>query len=97
MADCKNCEKTHASAEPVPYAVHEKDMARMERTNKRLWIALILLIVFLVGSNIAWIAYESQFETVESTEITQDVDTGEGDAFVSGTGDINYGESSTNG
>lgn len=42
-----------------------------ERTIKRLWIIIILLIVLLFGSNAAWIYYESQFETVQ-TEITQD-------------------------
>lgn len=61
----------------VPYIVHEGAMARMERTIKRLWILIILLAVFLVGTNAAWIYYESQFETVETTEIFQDVDTGE--------------------
>lgn len=97
MADCNACKEKHKAADPVPYIVHESDMARLERTIKRLWILLILLIVLLVGSNVAWTIYESQFETVETTEITQDVDTGEGDAFVSGTGDVNYGESSTDG
>lgn len=62
----------------VPYIVHEGAMARMERTIKRLWILVILLAVFLVGTNAAWIYYESQFETVETTqEIYQDVDAGE--------------------
>ena len=61
----------------VPYIVHEGAMARMERTIKRLWILIILLAVFLVGTNAAWIYYESQFETMETTEIYQDVDTGE--------------------
>ena len=48
----------------IPYYVHESDMARMERQIKRLWIVLIMTIVFLVGSNAAWIYYESQFEDV---------------------------------
>ena len=55
----------------VPYIVHEGAMARMERTIKRLWILVILLAVFLVGSNAAWIYYESQFETIT---VTQDVE-----------------------
>lgn len=97
MADCNSCAKNKADIAPVPYIVHEADMARQERTIKRLWILLILLVVLLVGSNIAWIAYESQFEVVESTEVTQDIDTGEGDAIISGTGDIHYGEDSANG
>lgn len=62
--DCETCKEKRKQAEPVPYIVHEADMARMERNNKRLWIVLILLIALLVGSNIAWIWYESQFEDV---------------------------------
>ena len=82
----------------VPYIVHEGDMARLERTNKRLWILSILLVVLLVGSNAGWIWYESQFETVETTtqEVEQDVDTGNGDATVIGIGSI-YGEGETEG
>ncbi len=29
-------------APDVPYIVHESELARMERINKRLWIALLL-------------------------------------------------------
>lgn len=69
-------------------------MARMERSNRRLWVIILVLVVLLAGSNAAWIYYESQFVD-EITEIDQEVDTVEGDAFVSGVGDINYGESKT--
>ena len=61
----------------IPYFCHEGDMARAERTIKRLWIPCILLIILLVGTNIAWIHYENQWETAE-TVVTQDVDTGNG-------------------
>lgn len=53
--------------------------AQMERTIKRLWILCILLVVLLVGSNIAWFVYESQFETVSQVttqEVQQDNDNG---------------------
>lgn len=79
----------------MPYFAHEGDMSRMERANKRLWIVILILIVALVGSNGAWIYYENSFEDEISVE--QDVDTGEGDAFVNGVGDFNYGEGKTNG
>lgn len=77
----------------VPYIVHEGDMARLERTIRRLWILCILLVVMLVGTNAGWFWYESQWETVETTtqEVEQDVDTGNGDATVIGIGSI-YGE-----
>ena len=41
-----------------------------ERTIKRLWIVVILLIVLLVGTNAMWIYHESQYE---DATITQDV------------------------
>lgn len=83
-------EKSVAS---VPYIVHESALARMERTIKRLWIIIILLIVLLFGSNAVWIWYESQFM---DEVVTQDVDTGTGDAYVAGIGDVTYGESEAN-
>lgn len=80
----------------IPYTIHESDMARMERQLKRLWIVLIMTIVFLVGSNAAWIYYESQFvdEVTETIETSAD---GGGNAYgtiVSGdNSEVNYGES----
>ena len=89
MADCNACKEKHKAAEPVPYIVHESDMARLERTIKRLWILLILLIVLLVGSNVAWIAYESQFtEEVVTTETEAEQETEDGSNYVVG-GDMN--------
>ena len=82
----------------VPYIVHEGTMARLERANRRLWILSILLVIMLVGTNAGWIWYESQFEVVETTtqEVSQDIDTGNGNANVVGIGDI-YGEGETEG
>lgn len=62
----------------------ERGMALAERTIERLWILTILLVFLLVGSNGAWLYYENSFE---NTEITQDVDTGNGDATVTGIED----------
>lgn len=74
----------------IPFFVHEADMARLERTNKRLFIVVFVLILALIGTNGAWIFYESQFQ-VDQTTVEQEVDTGNGDAVVVGIGDI-YGE-----
>ena len=76
----------------VPFIVYESATARLERTIRRLWILCIIIFLAFVASNGAWIWYESQFE---DTVVTQDVDTGEGTAVVSGMGDINYGEGKT--
>lgn len=47
----------------VPYIVHESEMARADRREKRLWVVIIILIAALFLSNIGWLIYESQFET----------------------------------
>lgn len=80
------------SPENIPYFVHEGMMARQERTIRRLWILCLVIFLAFVGSNIAWIYYESQFT---EEVVTQDVDTGDGAAYVAGIGDI-YGTGETN-
>lgn len=85
-----NCDTCTHRPDPVPFAVHESAMARMERTIRRLWILLIVLVVLLVGSNALWIWYESQFEDV-TTEVEMENESG----FVSYIGrdrDIYNGE-----
>ena len=72
MSNCSNCNNEKTAPEAVPYIVHESAMARAERGAKRLWTVIILLIVLLVGTNGAWLWYESQFETVETVEVTQE-------------------------
>lgn len=72
----------------VPYIVFESEMARLERIIKKQFILIIVSLCFLVGTNACWAWYESQFETVETTEVTQDVDSGDGgDAIINGEGD----------
>lgn len=77
----------------IPYFSHEGDMARMERTNKRLWIVILVLIAALIGTNAGWIYYESQFQVVEEkTEIEAEQD---GSAVnIVGGGNVNYGADS---
>lgn len=41
----------------VPYFLHEGELARGERTARRLAILCGILIAVLIGSNAAWIAY----------------------------------------
>lgn len=81
--DCNSCREKRA--EPVPYIVHEGAMARQERTIKRLWILVILIIVLLVGTNAGWIWYESQFETVETWQDVEQTADGNGiNRFIGG-------------
>lgn len=78
--------------EKIDYVVHEDHMCRMERTIKRLWILCIIIFVALIGTNAGWIYYESLWE---DQVITQDVDTGNGDAVVAGVGNA-YGADTAN-
>ena len=67
-------------------------LASLERTIRRWWILCILLAIMLVGSNAAWLYYESQFEdktTTESIEAEQ-----KGDENIVSLGDVNYGTES---
>lgn len=70
---CNNCDNTDCgdvNKPPlsVPFVVHESMMARAELSAKRMWILVLVLILLLVGSNVGWLVYESQFETVETIE-----------------------------
>jgi hypothetical protein len=93
MANCETCKGKDAhSPESVPYIVHESSMARMERQIKRLWIALIVVIAMLFASNVGWLIYESQFETItyeQDGEGINNVNYGE-------QGDLNNGAESEN-
>ena len=83
MNKCENC-----GTGSTGQAVYDLLAALAERTIKRLWIIIILLVVLLFGTNAAWIYYESQFSVEEShTEIEQDTDGG-GNNYVVG-GDFN--------
>lgn len=73
---CNGCGIENKIVPPVPYVAHQSAMARAERTQKRLIWIIVLLIVLFVGSNFAWIVYESQFDVVEDTNITQENEMG---------------------
>lgn len=93
---CNNCENTDCgdvNKPPlsVPFVVHESMMARAERSVKRMWILIIVLALLLVGSNVGWLVYESQFEVVEATEIIQENADGYNN-YIGNDGDINNGE-----
>ena len=77
----------------ISFIAHEAMMARMERTIKRLTIIIILLIVLLCGTNIAWVYYENQFEDVVTTV---EAESESGPAIANNSGEIYYGESKSN-
>ena len=75
----------------VPFIVHEAEMSRADRYIRELWIALIIAILLITVSNIAWLIYISQYD-FESYEVEADND---GIAnYIGNDGDIyNGGES----
>jgi hypothetical protein len=57
----------------VPYIVYESESARHERTVKRLLQVIIILIVMLVVSNLAWLWVWNQYDFVsESYSVEND-------------------------
>lgn len=91
---CNNC-TTDKKPTSVPYQVVEDYKMLINSTIKRLWVVIIILIFLLVGSNCAWLWYESQFETVEtiSEEIVVDADENGIANYIGNDGDIINGES----
>ena len=73
--------------ETVPYIVFEAEMARMERIVKRLWALLLIAVLLLVASNVAWIEYERQFEGVTETTYEAESEAG-GNAVINGSGEV---------
>lgn len=75
----------------VSYIAFESVCSRFERTIKRLWILVIILTVLLVGTNCAWLYYESQYQYVETTDTYTADATDGGIAIANGDGVVNNG------
>ena len=78
--DCETCKEKRKVIAQTP------KVARLERVIKRLWVLAIVLIVLLAASNAAWIWYESQYQTIETT-ITQENADGYNN-YIGNNGDI---------
>lgn len=77
----------------VSFAAFESACTRLERANHRLFIIIGMLLIALIGTNAAWIYYESQWQTVESSTTTQMVNQdGESNRFIGGDA---YGEAAS--
>lgn len=77
----------------VPYIVHEADMARMERTNKRLSVLAVIVVALLFISNALWIWLWNQYEYVDTvtTSVSQD---GEGNNIYGDGNEVTDGANS---
>lgn len=90
--ECTHC-KEKTGSETISLAMAECEATRQNIVIKRLIWLIALLIVLLFGSNLAWIAYESQYETIKETyEVEQDTICGHNNCVIQG-GEIDNGTS----
>lgn len=90
MANCKECKD---NAQISMQSKDELAFAFIERTVKRQWIAIIILICMVVVAPLAvhlgWLYYESQYETIEySYDYQQD---GQGTNIIGDENEVNNG------
>lgn len=71
----------------VPYIVHEGEMARQERHIKRLIAVLVVVLVMLFGSNMAWLYMWNQYEYVDE-DVTVDSQDGGNANYIGNDGAI---------
>ena len=75
----------------IPYFAHEGMMVRMERTIKRLWIALIIVAAMMFASNAAWLYAWMQYDYVDMDR-SIDINADNGTAnYIGNNGDITNG------
>lgn len=84
MANCETCKNN----EEIPQqSKDELAFAFSERMVKRLWITILILVFMLVGTNGAWLWYNSQFETAETITEEYQADASDGgNAIINGNG-----------
>lgn len=77
----------------VPYIVYESESARHERTVKRLLTALLITILLMVGTNLAWLYVFNQYDISSEQYTIEGQDSANANYLESGTeGVINNGE-----
>ena len=73
----EDIEELKGSVENMEKQVHEQSLAlemltELKKSSIRWFIISIVLLIALVISNVGWLIYESQFETIVDTEQTID-------------------------
>lgn len=76
----------------IPYIAFEAEMARHERTIKRLLIALVVAIALLFASNVAWLWFFNQFDIIGDTVQLESNEAGNA-SYMGGSGVIDNGRS----
>ena len=69
-------EELKGSVENMEKQVQEQSLAlemlsELKKTTKRWFVVIIILLIALVGTNVAWLIYESSFETVTETQTVE--------------------------
>ena len=83
--NCETCKERQPQAEPVPYIVHEGEMARQERDKKRWFIAWLITFILFIASWAGFLWYESQWEVVETyQEVEQEANGNGTNNFIGG-------------
>ena len=71
---CDECKRCAMNDDMTNVVMSSADWQRNEqrhlRREKRFVAMIVLLIILLVGSNVAWMIYENQFEIVKETTET---------------------------
>ena len=74
-------EELKGSVKDMEKQVHDQSLAlemlsELKKTTKRWFVVSIILLIALVGTNVAWLIYESSFDTVyeDSTQYMEDID-----------------------
>lgn len=94
---CDECKRCAINDDMTNVVMSSADWQRNEqrhlRREKRFVAIIVLLIILLVGSNIGWMIYESQFEDVVTTEeIVVDADDNGNANYIGQDGNIYNGE-----
>lgn len=80
----------------VPYIVYESAQTRMERTVKRLLIALIIAVFLVFASNAVWLYAWMQYDYYDGEETKIDVDAKDGTAnYIGNDGSIINGQNTS--
>lgn len=72
----------------ISYNAYEFSLATLERTIKRLWIALIVCMVMLFVSNAMWVYYFAQYDYVSTTETTTYSQDGQGTNIIGNLNEV---------
>ena len=74
-----NIEKIEGKLDEVSKKLEDNTLAmemlkELKKQGQHKFIIIIILIIALIGTNVGWLIYESQFETITEETATQTID-----------------------